>query len=153
MTVRRREEDGGRRRARAVTARGDENAPLHSPQLTQRRTHPAVIHSTPAGEQQRPRVRRSHEEKTRGQDDCTPTSGLIKRDEISNIGHVTGCQPVDRSSHDFVTVTLATTFEMRDQSGNPILINSLRSRYVPPANGGKTSTCTALLSCCSRSSW
>src|SRR5512133_1434118 len=118
-----------RRRARAVTARGDENAPLHSPQLTQRRTHPAVIHSTPAGEQQRPRVRRSHEEKTRGQDDCIPTNGLIKRDSVSNIGHVTRWQPVDRSSSCFRYVTLATTFEIPDQSGNPILISQLRSRY------------------------
>ena len=29
----------------------------------------------------------------------------------------------------FVTVTLATTFEIPDQSGNPILISPLRSRY------------------------
>ena len=153
MTVRRREEDGGDDEHCAVRARGDENAPLHSPQLTQRRTHPAVIHSTPAGEQQRPRIRRCHEEKTRGQADCIPTSGLIKRDDVSDIGHGTVRQPVDRSSSCFRTVTLATTFGVRDQSGNPTLISQLRSRYVPPAKGGKTSTCTALLSCCSRSSW
>jgi hypothetical protein len=155
MTVRRREEeeDGGDDEPCAVRARGVENAPLHSPQLTQRRTHPAVIHSTPAGEQQRPRIRRCHEEKTRGQADCIPTSSLIKRDGVSDIGHSTVRQPVITVRHAFGTVTLATTFGVRDQSGNPTLISQLRTRYVPPANGGKTSTCTALLSCCSRSSW
>ena len=40
--------------------------PLHSPKLTQRRAHPAVVYSTPAGERERPRVRRGHVEKTRG---------------------------------------------------------------------------------------
>jgi hypothetical protein len=59
-------------------ARDDENAPLHSQQLTQRRTHPAVIYSTPAGERQRPRVRRSHEEKTRAGVESCPTIGLEK---------------------------------------------------------------------------
>jgi hypothetical protein len=102
MTVRRREEeDGGDDEPCAVRARGVENAPLHSPQLTQRRTHPAVIHSTPAGEQQRPRIRRCHEEKTRGQADCIPTGGLTKRDGVSNIGQITRWQPVDRSSSCF----------------------------------------------------
>jgi hypothetical protein len=112
MTVRRREEeeDGGDDEPCAVRARGVENAPLHSPQLTQRRTHPAVIHSTPAGEQQRPRIRRCHEEKTRGQADCIPTGGLTKRDGVSNIGHGLVRQPVDLSSSCFGTVTLATTF-------------------------------------------
>ena len=62
---------GGGKRASAITSpkgqtRDDESAPLHSPKLTQRRAHPAVVYSTPAGERQRPRVRRCHEEKTRG---------------------------------------------------------------------------------------
>jgi hypothetical protein len=62
---------GGGKRASAITSpkgqtRDDESAPLHSPKLTQGRAHPAVVYSTPAGERQRPRVRRCHEEKTRG---------------------------------------------------------------------------------------
>ena len=125
MTVRRRGGDGGDDEPCAVRARGDENAPLHSPQLTQRRTHPAVIHSTPAGEQQRPRFRRCHEEKTRGQADCIPTSGLIKRDGVSNIGHSTVRQRVERGSSCFRYRDFGHNFGVRDQSGNPTLISQL----------------------------
>jgi len=57
-------------------ARDDVNTPLHSPKLTQRRAHPAVINSAPAGERERPRVRRSHEEKTRAGVVCNPTGCL-----------------------------------------------------------------------------
>ena len=53
-------------RSPQVKARDDVNASLHSPKLTQRRAHPAVVNSTPAGERQRPRIRRGHEEKIRG---------------------------------------------------------------------------------------
>jgi hypothetical protein len=66
-----------RGRSRACDqARDDKEAPLHSPKLTQRRAHPAVVYSTPAGERERPRVRRSHEEKTRGGGGRFPTAGL-----------------------------------------------------------------------------
>jgi hypothetical protein len=64
----------GRPRAEEGQTRDDESAPLHSPKLTQRRAHPAVVHSTPAGERQRPRVRRGHEQKTRGGGTSIPTS-------------------------------------------------------------------------------
>jgi hypothetical protein len=101
MTVRRGGKEGGGDCEPYGSARDDENAPLHSPKLTQRRTHPAVIYSTPAGERKRPRVRRCHEEKTRGQADCIPTRGLTKRDGVSNIGQTTRWQPVDRSSSCF----------------------------------------------------
>jgi hypothetical protein len=77
MTVRgRRAEGAGDYEPISSKARDDESAPLHSPELTQRRTHPAVIYSTPAGEQQRPRIRRSHEEKIRGGVQCIPTRRL-----------------------------------------------------------------------------
>jgi len=63
-------------RARKGQARDDVNAPLHSPKLTQRRAHPAVVNSAPAGERKRPRVRRSHEQKTRGGVRRSPTGCL-----------------------------------------------------------------------------
>jgi hypothetical protein len=82
--------------------------PLHSPKLTQRRAHPAVVNSTPAGERERPRVRRGHVEKTRG-------GGLPSPTIVSN--HETAFQILNRSPslsgrrsvcHPFVIVTLAT---------------------------------------------
>jgi hypothetical protein len=71
--------------------RDDESAPLHSPKLTQRRAHPAVVYSTPAGERQRPRVRRGHVEKTRGGVGPLPTS-------VSN--YETSSQILDTSSRE-----------------------------------------------------
>jgi hypothetical protein len=62
--------------------------PLHSPKLTQRRAHPAVVYSTPAGERERPRVRRGHVEKTRGGDLPIPTV-------VSN--HETAFQSLNRA--------------------------------------------------------
>jgi hypothetical protein len=88
--------------------RDDEGAPLHSLKLTQGRAHPAVVYSTPAGERQRPRVRRGHEEKTRGEASLLPTV-------VSN--YKTAFQILDTSRlgtslaavrHLFVTATLAT---------------------------------------------
>ena len=82
--------------------------PLHSPKLTQRRAHPAVVYSTPAGERERPRVRRGHVENTRGGDLPIPTV-------VSN--HETAFQSLNRSPlrsgrgsvcHPFVIVTLTT---------------------------------------------
>ena len=110
MTVRRAEKEGGGDCEPYEVARDDENAPLHSPKLTQRRTHPAVIYSTPAGERKRPRVHRSHEEKTRGEADCIPTSGLTKRDGVSNIGQRPDRNRLIGVRRAFVTVTSATTF-------------------------------------------
>ncbi len=64
------------------------STPLHSPKLTQGRAHPAVVNSTPAGERQRPRVRRGHVEKTRG-------GGLPPQQSVSN--HETSSQILNRS--------------------------------------------------------
>ena len=64
---------GGRYEPYGVKVSRRREAPLHSLKLTQRRTHPAVVYSTPAGERQRPRVRRGHEEKTRGAGELIPT--------------------------------------------------------------------------------
>jgi hypothetical protein len=89
----------GRRSGAVVRARDDEDAPLHSPKLTQRRAHPAVVHSTPAGEPKRPRVRRSHEEKTRGGVGRFPTVRLAWRDCVSSFGHFgLAVPPVSSSS-------------------------------------------------------
>ena len=101
MTVRGGGKEGGGDCEPYGSARDDENAPLHSPKLTQRRTHPAVIYSTPAGERERPRVRRCHEEKTRGRAHCIPTRGLTKRDDVSNIGRAAVAQPIAFSSSCF----------------------------------------------------
>ena len=57
-------------------ARDEKNASLHSPKLTQRRAHPAVVYSTPAGERRRPHIRRGHEEKIRGAPTRIPTACL-----------------------------------------------------------------------------
>jgi len=54
--------------------------------LTQRRAHPTVVNSTPAGERQRPRVRRCHEEKTRAGLRTSPTSCLRCRYCVSQFG-------------------------------------------------------------------
>ena len=62
--------------------------PLHSPKLTQRRAHPAVVYSTPAGERERPRVRRGHVEKTRGRIWPLPRRGLKLRDHVPKSGHI-----------------------------------------------------------------
>ena len=64
------------------------STPLHSPKLTQGRAHPAVVNSTPAGERQRPRVRRGHVEKTRG-------GGLPPQQPVSN--HETSSQILNTS--------------------------------------------------------
>ena len=93
------------------------NAPLHSPKLTQRRTHPAVIYSTPAGERERPRVRRCHEEKTRGRAHCIPTRGLTKRDDVSNIGRAAVAQPIAFSSSCFRYRDLATSSHRASPTG------------------------------------
>jgi hypothetical protein len=97
MTARRGGKEGGGDCEPYGSARDDENAPLHSPKLTQRRTHPAVIYSTPAGERKRPRVRPCHEQKTRGLAERIPTRRLIKRDSVSNIGRSALVQPVGLS--------------------------------------------------------
>ena len=68
--------------------RDDESAPLHSPKLTQRRAHPAVVYSTPAGERQRPRVRRGHEQKSRGGVRSVPTLCFISRDGVPDNGRL-----------------------------------------------------------------
>ena len=104
---------GGRRaattRAQCGQARDGKNAPLHSPQLTQRRTHPAVVYSTPARERQRPRVRRSHEEKTRGGIECSPTTCLGMRYGVPNIGRVLRHNRLLHHRHAFVILTSATS--------------------------------------------
>src|SRR6187551_1831326 len=72
--------------ARRGQARDDENAPLHSPKLTQRRAHPAVVNSAPAGERKLTRVRRGHVEKTRGHKLGNPTGHLKYRYGIPYFG-------------------------------------------------------------------
>ena len=86
MTVRGSRKEASGPRAWTDEARDDENAPLHSPKLTQRRALPAVVNSTPAGERKRPRVRRSHEENIRGVVLLIPTVCLKYRYCVSHFG-------------------------------------------------------------------
>ena len=83
------------------------NAPLHSPKLTQRRAHPAVVNSTPAGERQRPRVRRGHEEKTRG-GRATQPNKLVSNSDTAYHNLDTGVELGSSRSirHLFVTARL-----------------------------------------------
>ena len=109
MAVRERREEGiGCHEPEKGQTRDDESAPLHSPKLTQGRAHPAVVYSTPAGERQRPRVRRGHEEKTRGGVSLLLTfvsnyeTAFQILDTIAVRGHPAAVHRV------FVIVTLAT---------------------------------------------
>jgi hypothetical protein len=101
-------------------------APLHSLKLTQRRTHPAVIYSTPAGERQRPRVRRSHERRL-GVEPRAPQQGVSRcktRFQILESQRYGSRFVVVR--HAFVIVTSATGLEVFDGS-------HIQSWPMPPA--------------------
>ena len=114
------------------------SAPLHSPKLTQRRAHPAVVYSTPAGERKRPRVRRGHVEKTRGRIWPLPRRGLKLRDHVPKSGHTLlkagGLAHSSRS----VIVTWPHGRDVSDpQTSTSLDIRIGRTIYLPPAKGGK----------------
>ena len=113
MTVRGSRKEASGPRAWTDEARDDEKAPLHSPKLTQRRAHPAVVNSTPAGERKRPRVRRSHEENIMGVVLLTPTVCLKCRYCVSHFGIMVSSSVIEFASS---LISLCRLLSIAEQS-------------------------------------